>query len=80
MQGLIVSSRKESVQHFKKPWAHEHEPVKDLLSAVKVCTREFLGFETRMENFETVVDFSFDFPGAETNSSDRVIWCRKNIY
>ncbi|XP_062090892.1 NADP-dependent malic enzyme [Humulus lupulus] len=34
-KGLIVSSRKESLQHFKQPWAHEHEPVKDLLSAVK---------------------------------------------
>lgn len=36
MQGLIVSSRKESLQHFKKPWAHEHEPIKDLVDAVKV--------------------------------------------
>lgn len=35
-KGLIVSSRKESLQHFKKPWAHEHEPVKDLLGAVNV--------------------------------------------
>ncbi|KAF4398513.1 hypothetical protein G4B88_013602 [Cannabis sativa] len=34
-KGLIVSSRKDSLQHFKQPWAHEHEPVKDLLSAVK---------------------------------------------
>ncbi|KAL5853441.1 hypothetical protein ACOSQ3_008559 [Xanthoceras sorbifolium] len=34
-KGLIVSSRKESLQHFKQPWAHEHEPVKGLLSAVK---------------------------------------------
>lgn len=34
-KGLLVSSRKESLQHFKKPWAHEHEPIKDLLSAVK---------------------------------------------
>ncbi|KAJ0986399.1 hypothetical protein J5N97_004755 [Dioscorea zingiberensis] len=34
-KGLIVSSRKESLQHFKKPWAHEHEPIKDLLGAVK---------------------------------------------
>lgn len=34
-KGLIVSSRKESLQHFKQPWAHEHEPVKDLLGAVK---------------------------------------------
>ncbi|KAJ6361547.1 hypothetical protein OIU78_002057 [Salix suchowensis] len=34
-KGLIVSSRKESLQHFKKPWAHDHEPVKGLLDAVK---------------------------------------------
>ncbi|CAN6680962.1 unnamed protein product [Malus baccata var. baccata] len=34
-KGLIVSSRKDSLQHFKQPWAHEHEPVKDLLDAVK---------------------------------------------
>ncbi|KAG4384882.1 hypothetical protein GLYMA_13G354900v4 [Glycine max] len=33
-KGLIVSSRKDSLQHFKKPWAHEHEPVKNLLDAV----------------------------------------------
>ncbi|GJM93281.1 hypothetical protein PR202_ga09826 [Eleusine coracana subsp. coracana] len=33
-KGLIVSSRKESLQHFKKPWAHEHEPVGSLLDAV----------------------------------------------
>lgn len=34
-KGLIVSSRKESLQHFKKPWAHEHEPVIGLLEVVK---------------------------------------------
>ncbi|KAI5426298.1 NADP-dependent malic enzyme [Lathyrus oleraceus] len=34
-KGLIVSSRLQSFQHFKKPWAHEHEPVKELLDAVK---------------------------------------------
>ncbi|XP_009352546.3 NADP-dependent malic enzyme [Pyrus x bretschneideri] len=34
-KGLIVRSRKDSLQHFKQPWAHEHEPVKDLLDAVK---------------------------------------------
>lgn len=33
-KGLIVSSRKESLQHFKQPWAHEHKPVKDLIGAV----------------------------------------------
>jgi len=36
LQGLIVSSRKDSLQHFKKPWAHEHEPVRNLLDAVNV--------------------------------------------
>ncbi|KAK9705892.1 hypothetical protein RND81_07G090300 [Saponaria officinalis] len=34
-KGLIVSARKNSLQEFKKPWAHEHEPLGDLLSAVK---------------------------------------------
>lgn len=34
-KGLIVSSRKESLQHFKQPWAHEHEPIKELVDAVK---------------------------------------------
>ncbi|XP_058223615.1 NADP-dependent malic enzyme-like [Rhododendron vialii] len=34
-KGLVVSSRKESLQHFKQPWAHEHEPVKELFDAVK---------------------------------------------
>ncbi|XP_050286024.1 NADP-dependent malic enzyme [Quercus robur] len=34
-KGLIVNSRKESLQQFKKPWAHEHEPIKELVDAVK---------------------------------------------
>ncbi|KAK4838903.1 hypothetical protein QYF36_017432 [Acer negundo] len=34
-KGLIVSTRKDSLQHFKKPWAHGHEPVNNLLDAVK---------------------------------------------
>ncbi|XP_066312533.1 NADP-dependent malic enzyme-like [Miscanthus floridulus] len=34
-KGLIVTSRKETLQPFKKRYAHEHEPVKDLLGAVK---------------------------------------------
>uniref|UniRef100_A0A2P2MKJ8 Malic enzyme n=2 Tax=Rhizophora mucronata TaxID=61149 RepID=A0A2P2MKJ8_RHIMU len=41
-KGLIVSSRKDSLQQFKKPWAHEHEPVKDLLNAVKAIKPTFL--------------------------------------
>lgn len=36
LQGLIVSSREESLQHFKKPWAHDHEPVTELVDAVNV--------------------------------------------
>ncbi|CAA2977594.1 NADP-dependent malic enzyme-like isoform X2 [Olea europaea subsp. europaea] len=32
-KGLVVTSRKESLQHFKQPWAHEHEPVKELIDA-----------------------------------------------
>ncbi|KAJ3702286.1 hypothetical protein LUZ61_005991 [Rhynchospora tenuis] len=34
-KGLIVASRKDSLQHFKQPWAHEHEPVNTLLDAVQ---------------------------------------------
>ncbi|KAI3455484.1 hypothetical protein Pfo_012147 [Paulownia fortunei] len=34
-KGLIVRSRMESLQHFKRPWAHDYEPVKNLLDAVK---------------------------------------------
>ncbi|KAM1022992.1 hypothetical protein ACFX14_035989 [Malus domestica] len=34
-KGLIVISRKDSLQHFTQPWAHEHEPVDNLLDAVK---------------------------------------------
>lgn len=41
-QGLIVSSRKESLQHFKKPWAHEHKPIRDLVDAVNVCLSHIL--------------------------------------
>ncbi|XP_045820406.1 NADP-dependent malic enzyme-like [Trifolium pratense] len=32
----IVSSRVNSLHHFKKHWAHEHEPVGTLIEAVKV--------------------------------------------
>lgn len=34
-KGLVVDSRKESLQHFKLPWAHDHEPINNLLDAVK---------------------------------------------
>ncbi|XP_050158711.1 NADP-dependent malic enzyme isoform X2 [Malus sylvestris] len=34
-RGLIVKSRLGSLQHFKQPWAHDHEPIKELVDAVK---------------------------------------------
>ncbi|PWA82798.1 NADP-malic enzyme 3 [Artemisia annua] len=34
-KGLVVSARKESLQHFKQPWAHEREPINNLLDAIK---------------------------------------------
>nr|CAB3478263.1 unnamed protein product [Digitaria exilis] len=34
-KGLVVTSRSETLQPFKKRYAHEHEPVKDLLGSVK---------------------------------------------
>ncbi|RLN21759.1 hypothetical protein C2845_PM07G37230 [Panicum miliaceum] len=34
-KGLIVDSRKDSLQTFKKPWAHEHEPLTSLFDAVQ---------------------------------------------
>jgi malate dehydrogenase (oxaloacetate-decarboxylating)(NADP+) len=34
-KGLVVSSRVESLQHFKKPWAHNHDPLKTLLEVVQ---------------------------------------------
>ncbi|XP_015061138.1 NADP-dependent malic enzyme, chloroplastic [Solanum pennellii] len=34
-KGLIVKSRMEMLQHFKRPWAHDHEPVQELVNAVK---------------------------------------------
>ncbi|GJT29680.1 monodehydroascorbate reductase [Tanacetum coccineum] len=36
LKGLIVKSRLNSLQHFKKPWAHDHELVREFLDAVKL--------------------------------------------
>ncbi|KAG8487513.1 hypothetical protein CXB51_018713 [Gossypium anomalum] len=63
-KGLIVNSRKESLQHFKKPWAHDHEPVKDLLGAVKAIKPTVLigssgvGRTFTKEIIETVASFN----------------------
>ncbi|PKA65328.1 NADP-dependent malic enzyme [Apostasia shenzhenica] len=35
-KGLIISSRVGSLQNFKRPWAHEHEHVDNLLDAIKI--------------------------------------------
>jgi hypothetical protein len=35
-QGLVTKSRYESLQEHKRPYAHDHPPAQDLLSAVKV--------------------------------------------
>ncbi|KAK1256818.1 hypothetical protein QJS04_geneDACA015683 [Acorus gramineus] len=34
-KGLVVSSRLQTLQSFKKPWAHDHEPLTTLLDAVQ---------------------------------------------
>lgn len=63
-KGLIVNSRRESLQHFKKPWAHDHEPVKDLLGAVKAIKPTVLigssgvGRTFTKEIIETVTSFN----------------------
>lgn len=80
MQGLIVSSRKDSLQHFKQPWAHEHEPVKGLLDAVKVNNTSLIEFLYSLHNFcewqrqtgidNAGIDFSlFSFPFCLFSSS-----------
>jgi hypothetical protein len=35
-QGLVTKSRKGSLYDYKKPFAHDHEHIKDLVSAIKV--------------------------------------------
>ncbi|XP_057735116.1 NADP-dependent malic enzyme 4, chloroplastic [Arachis stenosperma] len=55
-KGLIVSSRKESLQHFKKPWAHEHEPISDLVKAVnKIKPTVLIGTSGQGQTFTQAV-------------------------
>lgn len=35
-QGLVTKARFDSLQEFKKPFAHEHAPAGDLVTAIKV--------------------------------------------
>ncbi|KAK3161909.1 hypothetical protein QOZ80_1BG0082970 [Eleusine coracana subsp. coracana] len=39
-KGLIVTSRNETLEPFNKRYAHKHEPIKDLLEAVKVLSSQ----------------------------------------
>jgi malate dehydrogenase (oxaloacetate-decarboxylating)(NADP+) len=73
--GLVTKSRKEDMMHYKLNFAHEHEPVNDLLSAVKkvkpsvlvgtstvggTFTKEVL--EAVCENHETPIIFALSNP------------------
>ncbi|KAI4350802.1 hypothetical protein L6164_005217 [Bauhinia variegata] len=60
-KGLIVSSRKNSLQHFKQPWAHEQEPVSTLLDAVKptvLIGTSGVGKTFTKEVVETIASFN----------------------
>lgn len=57
LQGLIVSHRKESLQHFKKPWAHEHEACTTLLDAVKVCRNDLVFYISIGTVFSSIWSF-----------------------
>jgi malate dehydrogenase (oxaloacetate-decarboxylating)(NADP+) len=35
-EGLVTKSRHGSLYDYKKPFAHDHEHIKDLVSAIKV--------------------------------------------
>lgn len=84
LQGLIVRSRLESLQHFKKPWAHEHEPVKTLLEAVKVCNFRKL-FQctnwtmTNAISSSCILNFVTS-AGDQANSVDRIIRHGQNLH
>lgn len=36
LQGLVTKSRFDSLQAFKQPFAHEHTPISDLVTIIKV--------------------------------------------
>ncbi|KAK6914826.1 Malic enzyme, NAD-binding [Dillenia turbinata] len=63
-KGLIVSSRMESLQHFKKPWAHEHEPVSTLIDAVNVIISLYFSHLYVQCNMALSVEFLFSSPQA----------------
>ncbi|KAG0603904.1 hypothetical protein M758_10G129600 [Ceratodon purpureus] len=73
--GLVTKSRKEDMMEYKHPFAHEHEPVSDLVAAIKkvkpsvivgtstvggAFTKEVL--EALCENHETPIVFALSNP------------------
>jgi malate dehydrogenase (oxaloacetate-decarboxylating)(NADP+) len=73
--GLVTKSRNEDMMEYKKPFAHDHEPIKDLLAAVKTLkpsvlvgtstiggtfTKEVL--EALCENHKTPMVFALSNP------------------
>jgi hypothetical protein len=80
LQGLVVRSREETLQLFKKRFAHEHEPVKDLLGAANVhgLPKEAqIIFHCRF--FMVDIQFSV-FSGYQTNCIDRISWCGPKLH
>lgn len=85
LQGLVVSSRLESLQHFKKPWAHDHEPVKELIDAVKVWNlrlsiEAWCDFNRWWQKIHSLSHFILHLLGNKANCSNRNFRSWKNIY
>lgn len=85
-QGLIVNSQADSLQHFKKLWAHEHEPVEDLLGAVKVG-KLFLASSLHSFQsdclclyFPSLIVHLLSFSGTQAHDFDWISWSRKSFH
>jgi malate dehydrogenase (oxaloacetate-decarboxylating)(NADP+) len=87
-KGLVESSRTDLVEH-KKPYAHEHAPVKDLLSAVKTLkptiligvsgqsktfTREIVAQMSRINKRPVVFALSNPTSKAECSAEEAYTW------
>lgn len=71
----------DSLQHFKKPFAHEHEPVDNLLDAVKVnITSSYELLHTIYLPIHSHIVIYKLWSGYQTNGLDRNIWCWQNFY
>jgi hypothetical protein len=61
----------ESLQHFKKPWAHDHHPLKTLLEAVKVITHVYFLLCISIDTFTCTHQEYFTTPSSFG-------WCLNN--